>query len=416
MFFMILVNLAASARVGVEGLRTENLDNPLGLDVAQPRFSWRLSSDKKNVRQKSYRILVASTPDLLEQGRGDLWDSGVVRSGDQLWIAYAGKTLKSNQRGWWKVLVETDRDGSAWSAPARFGIGLLGESRWGGRWIGLERLVDGEERGLRTRLAARRLRKEFRLEDKEIKRATAYVAGLGLYHLHINGHEVGADDLLKPVPSDYRRTVYYNAYDVTELMKPETAVAVELGNGRFFPMRQNKPYKIPVFGLPKCRINIIVEYADGTSARLVTDESWRVSTDGPVRSNNEYDGEIYDARMEMAGWTEPGFDDSGWLRAERAALPDGTLRGQITPAMRAGKAVKPLRIWSRGDTAMVDFGQNMAGWISFVPDGAAGERSAVGGYLCVPRRRTAALESVVRLSRFPLCGDHGVEKCGRGAA
>ena len=263
-FFMILVNLAASARVGVEGLRTENLDNPLGLDVAQPRFSWRLSSDKKNVRQKSYRILVASTPDLLEQGRGDLWDSGVVRSGDQLWIAYAGKTLKSNQRGWWKVLVETDRDGSAWS--------------------GLERLVDGEERGLRTRLAARRLRKEFRLEDKEIKRATAYVAGLGLYHLHINGHEVGADDLLKPVPSDYRRTVYYNAYDVTELMKPETAVAVELGNGRFFPMRQNKPYKIPVFGLPKCRINIIVEYADGTSARLVTDESWRVSTDGPVRS------------------------------------------------------------------------------------------------------------------------------------
>lgn len=372
-FFMILVNLAASARVGVEGLRTENLDNPFGLDVAQPRFSWRLSSDKKNVRQKSYRILVASSPDLLEQGRGDLWDSGVVRSGNQLWIAYAGKALKSNQRGWWKVLVETDRDGSAWSAPARFGIGLLGETRWGGRWIGLERLVDGEERGLRTRLAARRLRKEFRLEDKEIKRVTVYVAGLGLYRLHINGHEVGAEDLLKPVPSDYRRTVYYNAYDVTDLMKPETAVAVELGNGRFFPMRQNKPYKIPVFGLPKCRINIIVEYADGTSARLVTDESWRVSTDGPVRSNNEYDGEIYDARMEMAGWTEPGFDDSGWLRAERAALPDGTLRGQMTLAMRAGKAVKPLRIWSRGDTVMVDFGQNMAGWISFVPDGAEGD-------------------------------------------
>ena len=121
----------ASARVEVGGLRTENLDNPLGLDVAAPRFSWQMNSDKKNVRQKAYRILVASSPELLEQDKGDLWDSGRVGSADQLWISYGGKALKSNQRGWWKVRVETDRDGSAWSTPASFGIGLLGETRWG---------------------------------------------------------------------------------------------------------------------------------------------------------------------------------------------------------------------------------------------------------------------------------------------
>ncbi len=370
---VVMVSFCASARVEVRKLRTENLEEPLGLDVAKPRFSWQLTSSKKNVRQKAYRILVASTPELLAQDKGDLWDSGLIDSADQLWIPYEGKELKSNRRGWWKVRVETDRDGASWSAPAVFGIGLLGETRWGGRWIGLERLMPGEERGLHTRLAARRLRKEFELKDKEVKRATAYVAGLGLYRFYVNGHEVGAGDLLKPAPSVYRRTVYYNAYDVTDLMAPRTAVGVEVGNGRYFPMRQHKPYKIPVFGLPKCRVNIIVEYADGSTQRLVSDESWRVTADGPVRSNNEYDGEIYDSRLETAGWTSAGFDDSKWLKAERTEVPSGTLRGQMTPPMKAGKGLRPVKMWNRGDTVVVDFGQNMAGWVSFLPQGAAGD-------------------------------------------
>ena len=371
---LLLLCISVRAAVDVSGLRTENLENPLGLDCIAPNFSWLIGSDGRDVRQESYHILVASSVGLLSENKGDLWDSGVVDSQRQLWVKYEGKALRSNQRAWWKVKVVTSAGTSAWSKPASFGIGLTGETRWGGRWIGLERLMPGEERGLHTRLAARYLRKEFELQRKDIKRATAYVAGMGLYRLYINGREIGADDMMKPMPSDYRKSIYYNAYDVTGLLKPRTVVGVVCGNGRYFPARQNKPYKMPVFGLPKCRLNIIVEYDDGSTQKLVTDESWRVTASGPIRANNDYDGEVYDARMELDGWAEVGFDDSKWMKAERTDIPTGTLRGQMSPPMRVLGKAKPVDGSDGGvGRGVVDFGENMAGWVCFFPTGAAGD-------------------------------------------
>lgn len=370
---LALSSLTSWAKTEVVKLRTEGLESPLGLDTAVPRFSWQTISDKKDVSQTSYRILVASTPEKLNADEGDLWDSDDVASSEQLWIPYEGKKLKSNARGYWKVRVTTNRERSGWSEPQQFGVGLLGESHWGGRWVGMERMLPSENSGLRTRLASRRLRKEFELKDVPVKRATAYISGLGLYRLHINGTEVAPEDVLKPAPSDYRRTVYYNAYDVTPLMQKRTAVGVELGNGRHFPMRQNKPYKIPVFGFPKCRLNIIVEYEDGTTQSLATDESWKVTAGGPVRANNEYDGEEYDSRMEMPGWSAPGFDYSSWMNAERTDIPTATLRGQMTPAMTVTETIAPVRITGHNGNVTVDFGQNMAGWVSFIPKGNAGD-------------------------------------------
>ena len=110
------------------------------------------------------------------------------------------------------------------------------------------------------------------------------------------------------------------------------AVGVTLGNGRFYTMRQNyKPYKIPTFGYPKMRMNMIIEYTDGTKQRVNSDEKWSLTAEGPIRSNNEYDGEIYDARLDLGDWTKPGYDDSKWLKAQRAELPFGTLRGNTAP-------------------------------------------------------------------------------------
>ena len=155
-------------------------------------------------------------------------------------------------------------------------------------------------------------------------------------------------------------------------------------------MQQHKPYKIPVFGLPKCRINVIVEYEDGTTQCLQTDDKgWRVTTNGPIRSNNEYDGEEYDARKEMTGWAKVGYDDSQWLKAQRTDIPTGQLRGQMTPSMLVQsyhnlmkptktipgptewKKIKPLP--GKPDTYVIDFGQNMAGWVSLMPHGKAGD-------------------------------------------
>ena len=363
----------AMAKVGVTNLRVENLKEPLGIDTDKPRFSWQITSDKKAVRQTAYQIVVSGD-------KGELWNSGKVASDEQLWIPYAGDALKSGTFCTWKVKVFTNMGDTEWTDGGRFSIGLLNESKWSGYWIGLESLQPGEERGFHTRLAARYLRKEFKLKDKAVKRATAYVAGIGLHEFYVNGQRIG-DGVLQPVPSDYRKTIYYNTYDITSILKPQTCLGIALGNGRLFPMQQHKPYKIPVFGFPKCRINVVVEYEDGTTQCLQTDDKgWKVTAQGPICANNEYDGEEYDARMEMKGWSQVGFDDSSWLKAERTDIPQAVLRGQMTPGMsirsrfapNIADQTSPLKP-IKANTYIVDFGQNIAGWVSMMPVGNAGD-------------------------------------------
>lgn len=361
--------------ITVCGLTTEGLVNPLGIDVTSPRFSWKIETDKKNVVQTGYEILVASSLEKLNSGNADLWNSGVVNSDEQLWIQYKGKQLRDNQHAFWKVRIRTNKGKSDWSEPQRFSIGLLGETHWSGRWIGLEELVDGDRKGMHTRLAARYLRKEFMAKDSVV-RATAFVAGFGLYDFYVNGHLInGNNEVLRPVPSDYRKTVYYNTYDITDVLKSEemNALGIVLEAGRAFPPRQEKAYKTPYFGLPKCRINVIVEYANGKTDRWTTNEKWRVTTDGPVRAANEYDGEIYDSQKELGDWTVPGYVDSTWASAQRAAIPDGTLRAQMTPNMRMESfdKVPKQKKWKNG--VIYDFGQNMAGWVVMDVEGAKGD-------------------------------------------
>jgi len=118
-----------------------------------------------------------------------------------------------------------------------------------------------------------------------------------------------------------------------------------LGNGRFYTMRQNfKNYKIPTFGFPKVRLVLIMEYTDGSKDVVGSDTSWKINADGPIRSNNEYDGEVYDARKELGNWTEPGFNDSSWESAQRVTLPSGTLRAEMTAGMKVVDKIHPVSI------------------------------------------------------------------------
>ena len=367
-----LLPLLAFAKVEVTNLRVENLDKPLGIDTNEPRFSWQITSDKKNVCQTAYQIVVSGD-------QGELWNSGRVESDQQLWVRYGGSQLKSNTVCTWKVKVWTTVGESDWSSEECFSIGLLDEGKWSGYWIGLEQLLPCEERGMHTRMAARYLRKEFQLKDKAIRRATAYVAGIGLHEFYVNGQRMG-DRVLTPVPSDYRKTIYYNTYDVTEsiekypLMCEGTGkclcLGIVLGNGRYFPMQQHKPYKIHTFGYPKCRINVVVEYTDGSIQRLQTDDKgWKITAEGPIRANNEYDGEEYDARREMLGWSEVGYDDSKWLKAERTDIPQAYLRAQMTPGMKVLQQIRPASI--KGN--LVEIGQNIAGWLKIRVRGQKGD-------------------------------------------
>ena len=371
-FFLLLFAGSLYAAIGITDLRTEQLKNPAGIDVRQPRLSWRIESDEQNVIQTAYHILVASSPELLEQGKGDIWDSGKIESDASQWITYQGKTLKCNAPYYWKVKIDTNKGATNWSAPAFWTTGLFNEADWQGQWIGLDRTAPGDSETQWSRLAARYLRKEFAVK-KSVKRATVHIAGMGLYELFINGQRIG-NQVLAPAPTDYRKTILYNTYDVTSLLQTENAIGVTLGNGRFYTMRQNyKPYKIPTFGYPKLRLNLIVEYADGSKETIATNTSWKLTTEGPIRSNNEYDGEEYDARKEMDGWNKIGYDDASWLPVQRVSVPTGTLRASMTPNMKVVDRITPVAIHKIGEKYILDMGQNMAGWIRMKIKGAAGD-------------------------------------------
>lgn len=372
LLYLLILASTAHAVLRVTDLRTEQLKNPLGIDIRHPRLGWRIESDEQNVMQTAYHILVASSPELLAQGKGDCWDSGKVKTDASQWITYQGETLKRNTPYYWKVKVYTHTNETDWSEPASWSMGLLNEADWQGQWIGLDRPAPGDSETQWSRLAARYLRKEFAL-TKEVKRATVHIAGMGLYELFINGQRIG-EQVLSPAPTDYRKTILYNTYDVTPQLQKENAIGVILGNGRFYTMRQNyKPYKIPTFGYPKLRLNLIVEYTDGSRQTIASDISWKLTTEGPIRSNNEYDGEEYDARKELGDWNRAGYDDTNWIPAGRVSIPSGTLRAQMMPGMKVTESLKPVSIRKQGDKQILDIGQNMAGWLRIRIKGQAGD-------------------------------------------
>lgn len=358
--------------VRVTDLRTERLVNPMSIDTPEPRLGWRIESSEREVMQTKCHIIVASTREKAEALEGDLWDATLQGDRSQ-WVPYHGKPLKSDTRCYWRVKVSTTKGDTEWSGVSMWNVGLLTESDWSGRWIGWNHPMPWDVESEHSRLSARYLRKQFDF-DKEVRNATLYISGLGMYEVFINGERVG-EQVLAPAPTDYRRTVLYNAYDVTSLLSQHNAIGVVLGNGRFYTMQQDKkPYKITNYGYPTLRLNLIVEFADGSHKTISTDERWKICMDGAIRSNNEYDGETYDARKEFAGWTEVGFDDSDWKKAERTAIPYGTLRGAMSENMKVVKQLKPQRIQRKGDRLIVDMGQNMAGWLKLrISSVAAGD-------------------------------------------
>ncbi|MBR7018893.1 MAG: family 78 glycoside hydrolase catalytic domain [Prevotella sp.] len=349
--------------VVVTDLRTERLIAPMSIDTPTPRLGWRIESTKKDVMQTSYHLIVASTRQKAESLEGDLWDSQQTTDQSQ-WITYAGKRLRSNTRCYWRVKVCTTQGESDWSEVAMWNIGLLYESNWQGQWIGYDHAMPWDVEEEHSKLSARYLRTTFDTDEQDITRATLYISGLGMYEAFLNGERIG-EQVLAPAPTDYRKTVLYNAFDVTDLLlKGKNAIAVTLGNGRYYTMQQNKkPYKITRFGYPTLRLNLIIEYADGKQKVIASNEKWKFTADGPIRSNNEYDGEVYDARKELTGWTTAAYDDSKWRNAERTAIPLGTLRGAMAPNMKVLKQLKPRQLSRIGNKIILDMGQNMAGWL-----------------------------------------------------
>jgi alpha-L-rhamnosidase len=222
------------------------------------------------------------------------------------------------------------------------------------------------------RLPARMLRKEFAV-DKQVRRAMVYYSGLGLSELWLNGAKVG-DHVLSPGLTDYDKHVLYETFDVTrQLARGRNAIGLWLGNGRYHAPRTQVPIGTRNFGDPKAIVQLNIEYDDGSSASVVSDGSWRLTTAGPIRANNEYDGEDYDARMEIADWSKPGFNESSWEPARIVSAPPGVLVPQAAEPLRVTETLKPVSVKKLANGVYIfDMGQNMVGWTRLRVSGPKG--------------------------------------------
>jgi len=400
---LIAPTLFGAAAIRPQQLRAEYRVNPQGIDVTDPRLSWVLAAvdpKARGLRQSAYRVIVASTERALAAGTGDLWDTGKVASDQSTQVVYRGKPLTSGAAAFWKVQV-WDQAGqpSEWSAPAQWSMGLLHPQDWQAKWIGR----DEPDTTTAHRLAARLLRKEFDA-PKTVRRATVYYSGLGLSELYLNGAKVG-DHVLSPGLTDYDKHVLYVTFDVTkQIAAGRNVIGLMLGNGRYHAPRVDA--RTRNFGDPKAILHLDVEYQDGARASVVSDESWKLSTAGPIRANNEYDGEEYDARLEQTGWNRAGFDDGKWEPAHIVAAPAGVLAAQMAEPLRVTETLKPVsvKMLKRG-VYIFDMGQNMVGWCRLRVAGPKGTQVTLrhaetlqpDGSLYVANLRTARVTDLYTL-------------------
>lgn len=336
-----------------ENLRCEYRIDPLGIDVQNPRLSWILNSDQRGQKQTAYHIMVAGSKENLQADKGDLWDSGKVESDQAIHIVYSGNELKSRMRCYWKVRV-WDKEGkpSNWSERAFWTMGLLDPADWKAQWIGYD--VP----------SASLLRKSFIL-DKPIRESFVYICGLGYYELSINGEKI-SDHVLDPAQTDYEQRVFYVTYDVTKNVKQGTnALGVILGNGFYNQTVVNdKKYGWGdvIYGKPRLILQMHIIFTDGSETIVLSDETWKGSS-SPILSNNVYAGEVYDARLEIPGWSTPDFDDSQWGRVQIIEGPGGKLLSQNLPPIKRMKTIKPVNLTNpKPGIYVYDMGQNFAGW------------------------------------------------------
>ncbi|MDD2304293.1 MAG: glycoside hydrolase family 78 protein [Prolixibacteraceae bacterium] len=368
---LLLVLLAISSFSTVAAVKTEVKEliceyhtNPLGIDVQKPRLSWKIVSVEENVLQTAYEIKVTD-----QSAKGKLlWTSGKVNSAQSVDVTYDGPALKSMQCVSWQVRVWDNKNKvSAWSAPATWEMGILEPESWKASWITL-----GSEPDVKGSKPAQYFRKEF-TTAKTIKSARVYVTSHGLYQLFLNGKKVSTD-LFTPGWTSYKNRIQYQTYDVTSMLQAKNTVGAILGDGWFRGnigwSSQNGYYGSKLALLAQFQIN----YTDGTSEVIGTDQSWKVSN-GPILFSDIYNGETYDARKEMSGWSGAGFNDSGWEKATVADLSKKILIAPQGVVVKAIEEIKPIKLITTptGETVF-DMGQNMVGWVRLNVQGKKGDQ------------------------------------------
>ena len=352
---VIIFNLRG--QVEVDGLLCENKINPMGIDQGNPRLSWQLLSNRKNVLQTAFEIKVSVSVAGLSKTKDLVWSSGKVNNPTSIQIPYQGMPLSQATTYYWQVRI-WDESGklSAWSPVARWQTGLLQASHWKAKWI---------EAGYREDSLIQPsplFRTTFSL-TKKISTATLFITAHGLYEAFINGKKTG-DAYLTPGFTSYNKRLQYQAYDVTTLIQGgENVLGVSLGSGWYRGHLAWGGLK-NIYGE---KIGLIaqmeIKFNDGSSTTLISDGNWKCST-GSILYSEIYNGEIQDNRKNQSGWLSPSFDDRNWYGVNIKNYPPDNIVTTENEPITKHEVFKPLRIFKTpaGDQ-VIDFGQNMVGWV-----------------------------------------------------
>jgi alpha-L-rhamnosidase len=354
----------AAPELSVVGLTVEGETTPLGLDEPHPRFGWQLTSNRRDVRQRSYRLCVVPAPRAAEP----LVDTGVVDSPDCWLVEVPGLQLEACRRYFWQVEVWDDAGARAVSELSWWETALMGRPPTGD-WISTNRPLDEHSDHRPSPFLRRRLS-----VGPGLVAARAYVTAAGLYELHCNGSRVGLD-LLRPGWTEYDARVFYQTLDLTgHLTAGDNVVGLVLGDGWWaghvgFGLNAKRRARTPA-ALAEFRLT----YDDGRVDVVTTDSTWSAAF-GPVLSADLLMGEMYDARRELVGWTDHDATESAeWQPAAPVDSVDmGEIVAQRGPSVRATQSVAAIAITEPiPGSYVIDFGQNLVGWVRLALDVPAG--------------------------------------------
>ncbi|MBN2711778.1 MAG: family 78 glycoside hydrolase catalytic domain [Planctomycetes bacterium] len=403
------------SNIDIKNLRVEYLVNPTAIDDPAPRFSWRLESGERNLEQSAYRIVVSEAKSEVEAEKGTAWDSGKIKSAVSNPIVYAGQSLKSFTKYFWRVCVWTNKsDATIWSETAEWGMGILKQDEWKACWIHYP--VDPVR-------DPRYFRHEFKI-DKPVKRAILYSTARGVYEPHLNGGKVG-DSYFTPGWTNYNKRQHYNSYDVTSSIKQgENALGAILSEG-WYKGHVGFGNRMGHYGSRTLlMMDLRIEYEDGSVENVVTGEKWK-TTIGPIQEAGFLMGEKYDSRYEFAGWDDTGYDESAWQDAPfaRRGKPywDNSLGRMVDPLVdpvkfetypcepiRETQEIEPVDCWQPIEGSYIyDMGQNFAGFARIKVKGKAGEIVRLRfAEILTPQKKMYVenLRSAVSIDEFTLSG------------
>ena len=381
---LLLQVLSVRAQISVNRILCDYQSDPIGMDNIRPSLSWELQSSQRNVQQVAYRILIADDSLLLQNNEGNIWDTKKVVSGQSIQVSFAGQKLLPEKNYYWKVMVwDNHGNTSPWSWTAKWQMGLLSQGDWkGAQWIGYNKMPDSlrlvpaidnpaDKRWTEGEDTLPLLRKEFTI-NKKIKKATAFITGLGQFEMSLNGKKVG-DHFLDPGWTKFDQQVLYVTFDVTnQLRQGVNAIGVMLGNGFYFIPGERYHKLKGAYGFPKMICRMVVEFADGSEQNIISDHSWKASP-GPVTFSSIYGGEDYNATLEQHGWNEPGFDDSKWQQAIIVNGP-GKLEAQSAYPLKIMDELKVQKITEPKPGIWVyDMGQNASAIPQITVEGKRGD-------------------------------------------